>query len=321
MPRWSPYVPVAKRRANAAKQLSKGRRVGEAYSPVVISGRTIASSFWGKAWCSAMESYGDYANRLPRGRTYVRNGSVVDLRVEPGLVSASVSGTRLYRTTVRVAPLSPERWRAVVERYASQVGSVVDLLQGRLPTALLHALGDRSSGLFPGPSELKFDCTCPDWAEMCKHVAAVLYGVGARLDEDPGLFFLLRGVDVADLAARGTTVGLATNAGPDDLAGEDLGSLFGIELASEPVVVAPPASPVPAPDRPTEKPRPARIPGAWLAESVLKQRGVDPGTMQAWLAEGVILPGEKPGTFELTVETTPRLLAFLSARPGKPSRV
>ena len=211
---WRPYVPVAKRRAEAARQVAKSTKSGAPMSPVVISGRTIASSFWGKSWCDAMESYGDYENRLPRGRTYVRNGAVVDLRVEPGLVTAMVSGSEVYRTTVRVKPLPPARWKGVVEEHAGQVSSLVDLLQGKLPASLLRSLCDASRGLFPGPKELEFACSCPDWAMMCKHVAAVLYGVGARLDHDPGLLFVLRGVEATDLAARSAAVTFAAAAGP-----------------------------------------------------------------------------------------------------------
>lgn len=254
---WPRYVPVAKRRARAATELAKGAR-GAGTSPVVIEGRTIARSFWGRSWCEAMESYGDYANRLPRGRSYVRSGAVVDLRVEPGVIHAKVSGTRLYTTTITVQALAPAVWRAAVDRHAGQVASLVDLLQGKLPASLLQALADRSSGLFPGPKELSFDCSCPDWATMCKHVAAVLYGVGARLDEAPELFFRLRGVDVADLVARSASVGFA-GSGADELGGEDLGAMFGIEL--EEPVVAPKGAPKAAPAA-TVPPRAALAPVA-----------------------------------------------------------
>lgn len=305
-------------------------------SPVVIAGRTIATSFWGKAWCDAMESYGDYANRLPRGRTYVRNGSVVDLRITTGLVSASVSGSRLYSTTVRVKPLDPTRWRAVVDRHAAQVSSLVDLLQGKLPASLLHALCDRSSGLFPGPNEIEFHCSCPDWASMCKHVAAVLYGVGARLDSDPGLFFLLRGVEVSDLAARGAAVGF-TSVGVDDLVGADLGDIFGIDLGGGPSTPAerPPAPAIPSPPKstpkstrltPTPKPmaptptvsagKPKRKPAAAavpITDADLHRLGVDAGTVAEWTRAGVLLPTGTSGVYGITGATGPQLLAHRAA--------
>lgn len=213
----------------AARDADRHRAAGVVASPVRIQGRTIATSFWGKAWCDAMESYGDYASRLPRGRTYVRTGAVVDLRIEPGEIRARVSGSRMYTTTVTVADLPPAQWRAVVEAHAGQVSSLVDLLSGRLPDSLLRALANPRGGLFPHPTELQFDCSCPDWAVMCKHVAAVLYGVGSRLDHDPGLFFTLRGVDVHDLVSRGVALEFGAGA-PDELAGADLGDLFGIDL-------------------------------------------------------------------------------------------
>ncbi len=234
--RWPTRTTASEKAAVAKRQAKDVAKSGVKLQPVTIAGRTIASSFWGKSWCDAMESYGDYENRLPRGRTYVRNGSVTDLRVEPGIVRATVVGSAVYTTTITVQPLSPAVWCGVIERHAGQVSSLIDLLQGKLPTTLLQALGDRSSGLFPGPKELTFACSCPDWATMCKHVAAVLYGVGARLDTDPGLFFLLRGVDVAELTARGTSVSFA-GAGEDELGGMDLGAMFGIEMA-EGVTVA-----------------------------------------------------------------------------------
>ena len=226
---WKPYVPVAQRRAEALRHLNAQRKKGAKLEPVVIEGRTIATSYWGKSWCDNLESYSDYSNRLPRGRSYVRNGSVVDLRIEKGTVAAAVSGSSLYKTQVKVKALSPKSWKELVRRHASQVASVVELLQGKLPKSLLEALADRASGLFPAPRELEFSCSCPDWAEMCKHVAAVLYGVGSRLDAQPELFFLLRGVEVTDLAARGAAADFGAPAAGDLVAG-DLGALFGIEL-------------------------------------------------------------------------------------------
>ena len=345
---WSPYVPVAQRRADAARQMAKRRKDGVPVSPVVITGRTIATSFWGRSWCDAMESYGDYANRLPRGRSYVRNGSVVDLQVQPGLVSAAVSGSQLYRTTVRVQPLAPERWRAVVHQHAGQVSSLVDLLQGKLPTSLLHALSDRSSGLFPGPSELVFTCSCPDWASMCKHVAAVLYGVGARLDTDPGLFFVLRGVDVADLSARGAAVQFTSPAGEDDLGGADLADLFGIDLGGAPVVVkapvvakaavvapvkvvakAPVVAPVKIAAKVAAKPKPVTKVKAAVAPKAasrvvptvastmsgaeLRRLGVHSRAVALWVSVGVLQRTGERGVYATTAQTEACLKPYRDA--------
>ncbi len=341
---YKPYVPVSQRYANAARHAAKSRKEGVPLSPVVLTGRNIANSYWGQSWCDAMESYGDFANRLPRGRTYVRNGFVVDLRIESGLVSAAVAGSELYRTTVRVTPMAPARWRAVVDQHAAQVSSLIDLLQGKLPSSLLRALTDRSSGLFPDPGDLVFTCSCPDWASMCKHVAAVLYGVGARLDNDPGLFFLLRGVDVADLAVRSASVGFAAPAGADDLAGVDLSSIFGIDLggggSATPAPVravpakrtalsgaVPPAAIEPtttmvheakakakAKAKPKAKPKATAPERAPISDADLRRYGVDAATVARWLRAGVLSRTTAPGVYTPTAETGPHLRAVMAAR-------
>ena len=231
---WKPYVPVAARRRLAARELAKLSKKGKAVSPVVITGRTIAKTFWGKAWCDNLERYSDYANRLPRGRTYVRNGSVVDLQVAPGAVTALVSGTHIYRVQVKVAEVPKTRWSAVCKDCAGAVDSLVELLQGRLSKAVMERLCREKTGLFPAPAEITLACSCPDWASMCKHVAAVLYGIGARLDERPELLFTLRKVDAQDLIARAGTSLPGSGKGPVGgkvLDEGDLSEMFGIEMA------------------------------------------------------------------------------------------
>jgi uncharacterized Zn finger protein len=227
-----PYVPVAQRRAQAMREIQRRRKKGENVSPVVIEGRTIAHTFWGKAWCDNLESYSDYENRLPRGRTYVRNGSVVDLQIKPGKVTAVVSGSELYETTINIAPLPQSRWRSIKARCAGQIGSLVELLQGRLSKGVMDVVTAHGAGLFPKPSEIEMSCSCPDWAGMCKHVAAVLYGVGARLDHQPELLFLLRKVDHLELIEEAVPrAGKKTTTGKKTLAEADVADVFGIELA------------------------------------------------------------------------------------------
>jgi len=182
---WKPYVPVAARRRQAAREAAKLAKKGQRTSPVVIDGRKIAKTFWGKAWCDNLERYSDFANRLPRGRTYVRNGSVVDLQIAPGAVTAMVSGSDLYRIEVKVAAVPKGRWAAVCRDCAGAIDSLVELLQGRFSQGVMTRICQEKTGLFPSPAEIEFTCSCPDWASMCKHVAAVLYGIGARLDEKP----------------------------------------------------------------------------------------------------------------------------------------
>jgi uncharacterized Zn finger protein len=231
---WKPYVRVAARRRQAARELAKLGKKGQRTSPVVIEGRKIARTFWGEAWCDNLERYSDYANRLPRGRTYVRNGSVVDLQIAPGAVTAMVSGSALYRVEVKVAAVPKARWTAVCRDCAGAIDSLVELLQGRFSQGVMARICQEKTGLFPAPAEIEFTCSCPDWASMCKHVAAVLYGIGARLDEQPDLLFALRKVDQQDLMTRAGQGLAQTGKGPKAgkiLDASDLSEMFGIEMA------------------------------------------------------------------------------------------
>jgi uncharacterized Zn finger protein len=210
------------------------RQKGRTVSPVILEGRTIARTFWGQSWCRNLERYSDYSNRLPRGRTYLRGGSVVDLQIARGDVEARVAGSSLYTVRVKVAPVARPRWTALCRRCAGGIDSLVELLQGRLSKAVMERICAERTGLFPAPAELQFSCSCPDWASMCKHVAAVLYGVGARFDTQPELLFELRGVDGSELIARaGHGLPLATKAPARGrvLAEEGLSEMFGIDLA------------------------------------------------------------------------------------------
>jgi uncharacterized Zn finger protein len=250
---WPPYVPVAEKRRLAQLKLAKLRKQGQSVAPVTIEGRTIAKTFWGKAWCDNLERYSDFSNRLPRGRTYVRNGSVVDLRISAGSVQALVSGSDLYEIQIRIAAVPKARWSEVRKDCAGAIDSLVELLQGRFSKAVMSRISEREKGLFPSPKEIRFECSCPDYASMCKHIAAVLYGIGARLDSSPELLFALRGVDHFELIAQAgqESPGNAKTVSSDRvLAADDLSSMFGIELAE-------PSTPVAAPkqaSRRTKKP-------------------------------------------------------------------
>ncbi len=228
------YVSVAERRKRAARKLAQLRKKGHAPAPIVLEPRgAIAKTFWGKAWCDHLESYADYASRLPRGRSYVRNGSVIDLQIATGEVRALVSGSEIYEATIAVTPLAAARWKAVRKDCAGQIGTVVELLSGKLSRAVMEKLCHRERGLFPGGREIEMRCSCPDGAWLCKHLAAVLYGVGARLDASPELLFTLRGVDGAELVAAAGDAGALVAApmpGEVGIASGDLADIFGIEL-------------------------------------------------------------------------------------------
>jgi uncharacterized Zn finger protein len=231
---YPPYVSVGERRRRAALEIAKRKKKGLAVDPVVIDGRTIARTFWGKAWCDHLERYSDYANRLPRGRTYVRNGSVLHLDIGRARVDALVQGTDLYEVGVTIDPLPNQRWTKIVESCAGQIDSLVELVQGKLSSGVMKVVTEQASGLFPQPKQIRMECSCPDSAGMCKHIAAVLYGTGARLDGKPELLFVLRGVDPLDLiegAGKATLpVTRRKGASRGQIPSDDLASVFGIEM-------------------------------------------------------------------------------------------
>lgn len=230
---WRPYVSVAERRRQALSEMAKLRKKGHPVSPVIVEGHTIVKTFWGKAWCENLERYSDFANRLPRGRTYVRNGSVIDLQITPGEIKAMVSGSEIYKVAVKVAPVTKARWQSICKDCAGAIDSLIELLQGRFSKGVMERVCRQKTGLFPSPDEIKLSCSCPDWAEMCKHVAAVLYGIGARIDQQPDLLFRLHEVDEKELiAGAGKVFPLAkkTPAATKVLGGEDLSALFGLDI-------------------------------------------------------------------------------------------
>ena len=229
---WRPYQSVAIRRQRAAQKIATLQRAGRVISPVAIDGRTIARTFWGESWCSNLEAYSDYANRLPRGRTYVRNGSVVDLQIAAGRVQALVSGSSLYDVNIEIRPLARTRWQTITSRCAGKIDSLIELLQGAISRGVMEVVTRQGEGLFPAPRDISLSCSCPDWATMCKHVAAVLYGVGARLDHAPEMLFTLRGVEPAELIAAAVTDAPAQKKGGRRrlLRTDDMSSVFGIEL-------------------------------------------------------------------------------------------
>jgi len=240
---------VGEQRRKALREGQRLAKQGRNLSPILIEGRKIVATFWGKAWCANLESYRDYENRLPRGRSYVRHGAVLDLNVEPGKVAALVCGSQVYEVEVTVERLSGAYWRRIQARCAGQVGSLIELLEGRLSEGVMRIITHPDEGLFPKPAEIQMKCSCPDIATMCKHVAAVLYAVGARLDVRPDLLFVLRQVDHAELIAGASDMEVTRRGSKRrTLDASELGDVFGIEIAP-----AAPAAPVPTPRKPRHR--------------------------------------------------------------------
>jgi uncharacterized Zn finger protein/DNA-binding transcriptional regulator YiaG len=216
------------------KELARRQKKGLALQPVLIDGRKIASTFWGQSWCKHLESFSDYSNRLPRGRSYVRNGSVCHLEIAQSKISAVVSGSRPYDVSIAIAPLAAEKWSKLKEQCAGHIASLIELLQGKFSSNVMKTVTDTQQGLFPLPSEIKLRCSCPDSASMCKHVAAVLYGVGSRLDSAPELLFLLRAVNHAELIQIDARLAVENGSGKNTrskrIADDSIADLFGIDM-------------------------------------------------------------------------------------------
>lgn len=236
---WSKYVPVGDRVENAKQKMNKLRKKGKVIEPVEIKGRKIAKKFWGINWCDHLESFSDYDNRLPRGRTYARNGSICHLSIKKGEVVAMVAGSKLYEVSVSIKPLETSKWKRIKEKCSGQIGSLLELLQGKISKNVMQVVANKEDGLFPEQKEIQYSCNCPDWAEMCKHVAAVFYGIGNRLDDKPDLLFLLRGVDASELIV--TNISSSAEDSESILDEDGLSEMFDIDLEDtvEPIKTAP----------------------------------------------------------------------------------
>ncbi len=251
------YVSVAEKRRKADNAREKLKKTNTGLSPVIISGSKIAASWWGKAWNKNLESYSDFYNRIGRGRSYVRHGAVLDLQIEAGIIHALVQGSASapYHITIKIKPLGARVWKLITESCEGKLDSLQSLLDGKFPKELMELFTVQGKGLFPSPKEISFECSCPDYASMCKHVAAVLYGVGASLDTNPALFFVLRNVHLEDLISKAVaqkTKKLLEKAKTKScrvIAGNDVSELFGIDMAD----VAPPAAKKPAVKKPAVK--------------------------------------------------------------------
>ncbi|MCA8957337.1 MAG: hypothetical protein KDC87_14780 [Planctomycetes bacterium] len=330
-------MPRAERNRNAARWTIRQQEDGRTLAPVRITtrGNMLAQTFWGRSWCTNLERYSDFANRLPRGRTYARNGSVIDLQIAAGKVAAMVSGSEIYEVEIQVTPLREARWRRLCADCGDGIDSLVELLQGRLSDGVMEVLCRPNTGLFPEPAEIAMRCSCPDWATMCKHVAAVLYGVGVRLDSEPELLFTLRQVDQTELvsASNGGVAAATEGVTGEDLAGEDLGAIFGIDLTTtetttkkkkkkkkeQPRTRKTPATKAKRTPSNTRRKATARDP--WITAAELRQRGVPNHVVQGWLNKGLVTHSGERGIYVRTDGAEALVRQYLaSTRKGSKGR-
>jgi len=224
---------VGEQRQAARKKSRELEKSGEMLEPLPdrSEGRQLVKTFWGKAWCQHLESFSDYANRLGRGRSYARNGQVIHLGIEPGFIYAMVMGSELYEIMIRIEPLPKGKWESIQKACRGKIASLVALLRGEISDEVMQVVANRETGLFPSPKEIRLDCNCPDYADLCKHLAAVLYGVGIRLDEKPELLFVLRGVDHEELLVVEKAAEMTRGRkGRKRLNAAGVKAIFGIEL-------------------------------------------------------------------------------------------
>jgi uncharacterized Zn finger protein len=233
---FQPYVSVGEKKKKAQKKLEQLRKKNPNISPVIIEGNKIAKTWWGIAWNKNLESYAQLANRIGRGSAYIKNGFVLDLQINAGEITAQVFGSSLYKVTIIIDKLPEKQWAKITQQCANRVGSMSELAEGKFPQELCEIFMKQGDGLFPGPNEIHMDCSCPDGSPgwMCKHVASALYGIGARLDREPLLFFTLRGVDPGELIKRSVEEkmqNLLANAKKKSkrvIADKDVARLFGV---------------------------------------------------------------------------------------------
>ena len=292
--RFPRYISVAEKRAKAARKLKQLRKKNPAIQPIVLEGRAIAKTWWGKSWNLNLERYADYSNRIGRGRSYVRHGAVLDLQISAGQVKSLVQGSRTkpYTVTIKIKGITKGIWQNMKAACAGKLDSLPELLSGKFPKTLEEVFTAQGRGLFPSPPEISFDCSCPDWAYMCKHVAATLYGIGTRLDDNAGLFFKLRKVKIDDLiqqTLKDQTYKLldkAAKMGTGKIAESELSGMFGIDM-EETMDLDLPETTKKAPAKTSVKKSPAKRKRAKLTDTarildIIKRskRGLDVATLR-----------------------------------------
>lgn len=223
------YVRVAKRKESAAETAKRLEAEGEILTPAKAHGKAIANSFWGRSWCKAIEGWNDYESRLPAGRSLLKNGGVIDLRIEENLVTAKVVADRLYEVRIFFRKQDEERLAELKKHLTGKLTSLIDLIKGELSDEVITEICSEKYGLFPDYGELKTSCDCLDDAVMCRHAAAALYGIAPRLDDEPELFFTLRGIKAEDFFDSAEAI-RQTGEDTAEIDLEDLSDTFGIDL-------------------------------------------------------------------------------------------
>jgi uncharacterized Zn finger protein len=205
------YESAALKEAKAESARKKLQKKNPNIRPVILQGRAIAHRWWGKAWCHSLERYAEFARHSDQGRQYLRYGTVLDLQITAGQITALVQGSREkpYKVQIHIDRIGPGDWRPLCQASEGRIDSLQALLAGDFPKAVAERFTRQGQGLFPLPEEIHFECTCPEGDGLCKHVMAVLYGVGARLDEAPEQLFLLRQVNAEELIRPAATEDLA----------------------------------------------------------------------------------------------------------------
>ncbi len=198
------YETKAEKRRRIGEKLERLRKTDPNIAPLTIEGNTLAKSWWGKAWGKNLESYADYKSRLSRGKNYVKQGAILDLKIEEGKVNSKISGSgsKIYDCEIHIERLSDERLKKILEHCQNKISTLDALLTGDFSEELLELFQDKSYGLFPSPDEISFRCDCPDVANICKHVAATLYAIGTKFDDDPMFFFELRQIESENLIQK-----------------------------------------------------------------------------------------------------------------------
>ncbi|MCP4150626.1 MAG: hypothetical protein GY757_22965 [bacterium] len=296
---YKPYVSAAEKKAKAEKKLAQLKKKNPHIKPVILEGTAIAASWWGKSWNRNLEGYADFSNRISRGRSYVRSGAVLDLQIKPGSVQALVQGTRAkpYSVKVEIAPIPKPDWEFLKKESGGKLDSLQELLAGKFPKALGELFTAPGKGLFPSPKEIDFSCSCPDYAFMCKHVAAALYGIGARLDDEPELFFTLRNVEIKDLvsqALQGKSRELLARAEKKTsrvIADADLSAMFGIQLDEAIPPAASTASRPPA--RKAKRATPAKVKKVTTSSGKKIPAAIAKGELPIDVVAGIIIGGKE----------------------------